>query len=255
MATIQSETPGAFSAPSLDQRRRGAATANVGRAERWLSAVVGGALMVVGLKRGARQGWLPAVVGGSLFYRGVSGHSPLYRALGIDTSDTRPRSAVSVPHGRGVKIERSVIIEKPAEELYSIWRNFENLPRFMSHVIAVRQRSETTSHWVMRSVGGAEVSWDAEIINETPNELIAWRTVEGSDVDHAGSVRFEPMGAGTRVKVTLEYRPPAGKIGVGLARLLGQQPELVIEEDLRRFRQGVEAGEVVSVAGQPRGAV
>ena len=103
---------------------------------------------------------------------------------------------------------------------------------------------------MVRTIGNAELSWDAEIVNDVPNELIAWRTVDNADVDHAGSVRFERTGSATRVKVTMEYRPPAGKLGVGLAKLFGQEPQQMIESDLRRFKQLMESGENISAGGQ-----
>ena len=242
-------------ARSIDQSRRGASAINVGHHERWLSLALGGALATFGIKRGVRDGFVLAAAGGALLYRGVTGYSFLYRTLGIDTSTARPRSAVAVPHGRGVKVEQSVVVNKSPEELYRYWRDFENLPRFMSQLIAVQTAGEKRSHWVIHSIAGAELSWDAEIINEVPNELIAWRTEEGADVDHAGSVRFEPSSHGTKVKVTLEYRPPAGQIGIGVAKLLGQDPQQVIEQDLRRFKQLMETGEIISVEGQPQGGV
>jgi uncharacterized membrane protein len=239
--------------PSLDQTRRGARAANIGEIERWASLVLGGGLLAFGLKRDVRERLPLAIVVGALLYRGITRRCPLFKALGIDTSAHRPRPAVSVPHGRGVKVENSILIDKPAGELYSFWRNFENLPRFMSHLVSVQSLDDKRSRWVARSIGGTEVSWEAENINEIPNELIAWRTVEGSDVDHAGSVRFEQTNRGTVVRVTLEYRPPVGKLGLGLAKIAGQEPQQVIEADLRRFKRLMESGEVVSVQGQPLG--
>jgi uncharacterized membrane protein len=241
------------STAALDQDRRGANDVNIGETERWISVVLGGALLAVGLKQGIREGLMLAITGGALLYRGATGQCPLYKVAGIDTSMGRPRPAVSVPHGRGVKVENSVLINRPPEELYSYWREFENLPRFMDHLLSVTTEGPQRSHWVVKSIGNAEISWDAEIVNDIPNELIAWRTVGDSDVDHAGSVRFEATGRGTRVKVTLEYRPPAGKIGVGVAKLFGQEPRQMIESDLRRFKQLMESGEIVSVEGQPHG--
>ena len=242
-----------YSSASLDQDRRGARSRNMGETERWISLVVGGALLALGLKQRMRDGVMLAVTGGALLYRGATGQCPLYKVAGIDTSTGRPRPAVSVPHGRGVKVENAVLINKSPEELYRYWRQFENLPRFMDNLVSVRTEGDQRSHWVVKSIGNAEISWDAEIVNDVPNELIAWRTVENSDVDHAGSVRFEATRRGTRVKVTTEYRPPAGKVGVGLAKLFGQEPGQMIESDLRRFKQLMEAGEVVSVEGQSHG--
>ena len=253
MMTTDSASLNQYSSASLNQDRRGARSLNMGQAERWVSLVLGGGLLALGLKQGIRDGMVLAVTGGALLYRGATGQCPLYKVAGVDTSTGRPRPAVSVPHGRGVKVENSVLINKSPEELYRYWRQFENLPRFMDHLVSVKTEGDQRSHWVVKSIGNAEVSWDAEIVNDVPNELIAWRTVEESDVDHAGSVRFEGTGRGTRVKVTLEYRPPAGKVGVGLAKLFGQEPRQMIENDLRRFRQLMESGEVVSVEGQSHG--
>jgi len=193
------------------------------------------------------------VLGGALICRGVTGYSALYRILGIDTSAARPRPAVSVPHGRGVKVESSITINKSPEELYRFWRRLENLPRVMSAIEAVQSVDDKRSRWVMKTLGGAEVSWESEIINEVPNELIAWRSIsQASDVDHAGSVRFEQThgAGGTIVKVSLEYRPPAGKIGVGLARLFGEEPQQLVDNDLRRFKELMEKGDVSPSQGK-----
>jgi uncharacterized membrane protein len=251
--TTDNSTSTQYSSGSLDQDRRGARSHNMGETERWVSLAVGAGLLAIGLRQGIRDGLMFALTGGALLYRGATGRCPLYKVAGIDTSADRPRPGVSVPHGRGVKIEHSVFINKSPEELYRFWRQFENLPRFMDHLASVKTEGDQRSHWVVKTIGNAEISWDAEIVNDVPNELIAWRTVENSDVDHAGSVRFEGTEQGTRVKVTMEYRPPAGKVGVGLAKLFGQEPRQMIENDLRRFKQLMEAGEVVSVEGQSRG--
>ena len=239
-----------YSSASLDQDRRGARSQNMSDVERWVSLAVGAGLLAVGLRQGIRDGLMFALTGGALLYRGATGQCPMYKVAGIDTSSSRPRPAVSVPHGRGVKVENTVLINKSPEELYRYWRQLENLPRFMDHLVSVKSEGGQRSHWVVKTIGNAEISWDAEIVNDVPNELIAWRTVENADVDHAGSVRFEGSGQGTRVKVTMEYRPPAGKLGVGLAKLFGQEPRQMIDSDLRRFKQLMESGEVVSAQGQ-----
>jgi uncharacterized membrane protein len=242
-----------YSSASLDQDRRGARSQNMSDTERWVSLGVGVGLLALGLKQGIRDGLMLAITGGALLYRGATGQCPLYKVAGIDTSSEYPRPGVSVPHGRGVKVENTVLINKSPEELYSYWRQFENLPKFMENLVSVKTAGGQRSHWVVKAIGNAEISWDAEIVNDVPNELIAWRTVENSDVDHAGSVRFEGDERGTRVKVTMEYRPPAGKVGVGLAKLFGQEPRQMIESDLRRFKQLMESGEVLSVEGQSHG--
>jgi uncharacterized membrane protein len=144
-------------------------------------------------------------------------------------------------------VERSITIHKAPEELYRFWRNLENLPRFMSQLTEVRQLDEKRSHWKVKSLAGSNFEWDAEIINEIPNELLAWRSLENSELDHAGSVHFEDdhssIGA-SKVTVIMEYRPPAGQIGAEIARMFGQEPAQVIDNDLNRLKQLMESGDI-----------
>lgn len=150
---------------------------------------------------------------------------------------------------------QTVTIDKSPEELYRFWRDFENLPRFMKHLRAVRVLDDKRSHWIADAPAGQSVEWDAEIINEAANELIAWRSLPGADIGNAGSVRFEPApaGRGTEVKVNLEYDPPAGALGMAFAKLLGEEPAHQVADDLRRFKQLMEAGEIPTTEGQPSG--
>jgi uncharacterized membrane protein len=99
------------------------------------------------------------------------------------------------------------------------------------------------------------VEWDAEIVRDDPNEGLSWQTVEGSEIQHQGIVRFEPArsGRGTIVRVELRYVPPAGKVGVQFARILGEEPKVQIKDDLRRLKQLIETGEVATTRGQPSG--
>jgi uncharacterized membrane protein len=230
---------------------------NVGQVERWASAIGGGALALYGVTRGSLGGIALALVGAALVQRGYSGHCNLYEAIGYSTggdASLRNSENVSVPAERGTKVEKSVSISRPASELYSFWRNFENLPRFMNHLESVRVTGHDRSHWVAKAPAGTTVEWDAEVYNEKENELIAWRTLEGSQVSSAGSVRFEsePHG-GTVVRVALKYDPPGGKLGALVARLFGENPEQQIEEDLGRFKQLMETGNASSNAGQTTG--
>jgi uncharacterized membrane protein len=229
---------------------------NVGQTERWASALAGGALAIYGLTRRTWGGVVLALVGGTLIQRGSSGHCYLFDALGVNTAGTASDNPlVSVPANRGIKVEKSVTIDRSPEELYSFWRNFENLPRFMNHLESVKQTGEGRSHWVAKAPAGKTVQWDAEIYNEKENELIAWRSLEGADVDNAGSVRFEPAtdGRGTIVKVTLKYDPPGGMLGSIIAKLFGEEPSQQIEEDLHRFKQVMETGATPTTEGQSSG--
>jgi len=155
---------------------------------------------------------------------------------------------------REVHIETSIAIDRTPEELYAYWRNLKNLPLFMNSLISVRELDARRSQWVAKGVNGREVKWEAEIYNETPNELIAWRSLDG-DIANAGSVRFVPgpKDHGTYVRVTLNYNPPLGKVGAALVHLLGADPVQLIKEDLRRFKQMAETGEVATTEGQPSG--
>ncbi|HEY6803062.1 MAG TPA: SRPBCC family protein [Pyrinomonadaceae bacterium] len=154
-----------------------------------------------------------------------------------------------------VHVETSITIAKSPEELFGFWRDFKNLPLFMRNLVSVSDLGDGKSHWVARTTGGLEVEWDAEIFNEIPNELIAWQSVDSADVNNAGSVRFEeaPEGRGTYVRVTMNYNPPAGKVGAKVAELLGTEPAQLIKEDLRRLKQVLEAGEIPTIDGQSSG--
>ena len=151
----------------------------------------------------------------------------------------------------GIQVKKSIVINSSPEELYQFWHDFENLPRFMNHLESVRVTGERRSHWVAKAPAGKTVEWDAETTADEPNRLIAWRSLEGSDVDNSGSVRFErtPGGRGTLVTVELEYDPPGGVIGAGVAKLFGEEPEQQIYDDLRCFKQVIETGEVVVSEG------
>ena len=146
-------------------------------------------------------------------------------------------------------------INRSPAELYGFWRNLEQLPIIMPELKSVRRRDNGHSVWKARGPAGVPLRWHAEIINDIPNELLAWRTTRGSSVVSAGSVRFEPgaPGRGTVVRVRLQYDAPAGKLGSAVAWLFGDTPTIVVREGLRRFKQLMEAGEIATTEGQPRG--
>jgi uncharacterized membrane protein len=153
-----------------------------------------------------------------------------------------------------VFVERAVTINRSPEECYRFWRDFENLPRFMPHLKSVRTTGENRTHWIA-GVGAKEFSWDAEVTADTPGQCISWHSLEGADVDHAGSVRFEraPGERGTIVRVQMHYAPPAAEAGAMVAKIMGQDPEQEIYRSLRRFKQVMETGDVVTTEGQPAG--
>jgi len=244
-------------APRHDQynapeRTRHPERINVGETERLLSALGGVALGLIGLSRGNLAGLGLAGIGGALVYRGMTGHCHLYQAAGLNTASESTGAAV--PAYRGFKVTQAMTINKSPEELFRFWRNFENLPRFMTYLESVKVEGNR-SHWVCRGPLGMTVSWDAEIYNERPNEMIAWQTLPGSTVASAGSVHFTPAagGRGTEVRVTLKYDPPGGSLGAWFAWLVGSDPASLVREDLRRFKSLMEAGEIPTVTGQTSG--
>ena len=228
---------------------------NISEAERWLSMAAGTGLTLYGLSRKRTSGWVLAALGGMLVQRGATGHCHTYQAFGINTAGGAEDTRHALSGSGGAHVAESVTINRPIEELYRFWRNLENLPQFMHHLVSVEKQTDTLSRWRARGPGGKVVEWNAEIINEVPNKVIGWRSIEGSDVVSAGSVNFEDAGPGrgTLVRVHMQYSPPGGKVGAAVARLLGRDAATEIREDLRRFKQIVEAGEVPSTQGQPRG--
>ena len=151
---------------------------------------------------------------------------------------------VSVPSGEGLRVDKTILIERPVSQVYAFWNRFENLPQFMRHVQSVTVRDDLHSHWAVRTVGEKIMEWDAEIIERRENELISWRSLPGADVDNAGSVWFTPAknGAGTELRVSLKYVPAAGKVGAIAAKLVGRDADAEIEEDLHRLKSLLETG-------------
>jgi uncharacterized membrane protein len=229
---------------------------NIGEVERWASVLAGASLALYGLKQRSPKGVGLAVMGGLLARRGAVGHCHVYEALDLNTASTSNDTRRALGGDRGTRVQESVTVNRPVEDLYRFWRNLDNLPRFMQHLESVERISDTESRWRARGPGGTVVQWTAEIINEIPNELIAWRTLDGSDVVSAGSVHFDAVGRSgraTRLRVRLQYSPPGGKLAASVAKLLRQDPAAEIRADLRRFKQLIETGEVSTTEGQPRG--
>ena len=218
---------------------------NISEAERWASMAGGIGLAAYGVSRRRPTGWIVAGLGAMLFRRGLSGHCHTYEMLGLNTAGTGEDTRRALGGSAGVHVDESVTINKPISELYRFWRNLENLPRFMSHLESVERVTDTLSRWRAKGPAGSDVEWNAEIINEVPDQVIGWKSIEGSDVVSAGSVNFDPVGGGaTRVRVRLQYSPPGGKVGAAVARMMGSDPATQIREDLRRFKQMLETGEV-----------
>lgn len=218
---------------------------NISETERWVSMAAGAGMALYGLSRRRTSGLVLAGLGAWLFKRGMSGHCDTYQMLGVSTAGTGEDTRQALGGPAGVIVEESVTINRPISELYRFWRNLENLPRFMSHLESVERITDTLSRWRAKAPAGTTVEWNAEIINEVPDQVIGWKSIEGSDVVSAGSVNFDDAGAGrgTRVRVRLQYSPPGGKIGDAVARLVGADAATQIRQDLQRFKQLVETGE------------
>ena len=239
----------------------GDARHNVAKAERVGSVALGAALVGLGVRRRDPAGIVAALFGSYFIARGATGRCVVYKALGVSTggADTVLRAsarddvtgrAATVNARKAVKVERSVTIDRPRAELFAFWRNFENLPRFMEHLVSVRVDSPTRSHWQAKAPAGRTVEWDAELVNEVPDEIIAWKSVGEPDVSNAGSVNFAdaPGGRGTVVRVMLDYEPPAGRVGAILSHFFSEEPDHQIREDLRKFKQLMETGEITTSA-------
>jgi uncharacterized membrane protein len=223
---------------------------NVGETERKVSLISGlGLLSYVLIQRPRRKIAIPmALEAAYMLYRGASGHCVVYQALEVNRS---------LEGNRGIRVQRSVTVNKPREEIFRTWRNFENLPRFMEHLQSVRVDEGNTrlSHWVAKSPFGGVIEWDSEITDERENEYLAWQSLPGSTVESTGVAQFSDAvgGRGTVVSVLMQYNPPAGSMGAAIAKLLGEEPGQQVRSDLYHFKQFMEAGEIATVQGQSSG--
>ena len=189
--------------------------------------------------------------GAALLVAGLVGYAQTRRHRGLRRRDDTRRA---LGGSRGIRLEESITIATTPENLYDRWRRLTDLPRFIPHLESVEIIDDLRSHWTARGPANVRVSWDAEIINEVPPHVIAWRSLPGADVASAGSVRFVRRSrGGTTVTVMLQYEPPAGRVGGWAAWLSGASPELQLRQGLRALKQLVEAGEVATTEGQPSG--
>jgi uncharacterized membrane protein len=214
--------------------------------ERVASTVAGGLLLLFGLRNPSPSGMLLGALGAGLLYQGAAGRN-------VVQSVRTGQPLIAEP--QGVRVKKSLTVNRSPEDVYAFWRNLENLARFMPSVRAVQRHGGGRSHWVVKGPRGTVLKWDAQITVDRPNEMIAWQTVPGGSLDHRGYVKFVPAagGRGTEVHVALEYQPPGGEVGKLLGSLLGPVTEQQIQEQIRHFKNILEAGEIPTNKGQASG--
>jgi uncharacterized membrane protein len=190
--------------------------------------LIGGALTLYGLTRRGSFGAMLRTLGTGMLVEAV-------RRTGLTGS------LPAIDRRRAVDIQKTLYIEAPVDQVYAFWSNYENFPLFMSHVREVEDLGNGRSHWSVSGPGGVPIEWDATLTQQTPNEVIAWRSEAGSMLENAGIIRFVPSGTGTRVDLRFCYHPPAGGAGQAVAELLGSDPRAKLNEDLGRMKALLEA--------------
>jgi uncharacterized membrane protein len=226
---------------------------------------VRGLVSGAGILRGRRQaGWLWSRVGGDAIDLGLLGRAfgmldadrrrltPAALAVaGVTALDVLASERLSRRLAQGIRMRRTITIDRPAEELYRLWRDLSQLPRIFGHLESVELTGDGRSHWKAKGPAGTTIEWDAEVVDDQPNRRIAWRSLEGARVPNRGVVEFVPASGnrGTIVRVELEYDPPGGALGAAVAKLFGEEPGGQIAEDLRRLKQRLETGEIATARG------
>ena len=221
-------------------------------------AALGGALLLFGLRRRSLPGRTAALAGGWLLYRGIGGRKGLDRVRGLAASVGERGVGTREP----ASVEKSVTVGRPAEELYGLWRDPESLAAIMAHFAEVTPAEDgdggdggdgTRQHWEVRGPADRSVSWDSEIVEERPGELLRWESLPGADLPNEGSVRFRdaPDDRGTAVTLSMRFDPPGGRLGDAAAEYLGVLPEAVTMKSLRRFKSLAETGEMPTLEGNP----
>lgn len=264
---------------------QGLPSLNVGQGERQISLVAGVALMLHAVISRSRTSLITGPLGAALFWRGQTGHCPVYQAMNVNTAQEQgyqggngygqpPRGGQGYggvqqiaiqqqnnqpqpeqPQSNNIAIRRAITIDKPAQELYTFWRKLENLPQFMHHLERVEQTGAQSSHWQAKIIGGIPVEWDAEIVEDVPGQRIAWRTKPDAQIQQSGVVEFKAAtgGRGTVVNVDMQYTPPGGMIGETFGRLLNGITAQQVKDDIGRFKSLMETGEIAKIEGQPAG--
>jgi uncharacterized membrane protein len=194
-------------------------------AQRALAASIATGMFAWGYLRGGVKGFAMCTLGGVLFARASANEN-----------------IATIVKGRGILVEKTINVDAALEQVFAYWRNLENLPQWMSHVREVRYLGGDRFHWVVDGPAGVPVEWDSELLNVVENREMTWRSVEGSQVQHTGRVRFDEEGDGTRIHIQLRYMPPGGVIGHAVARAFGVDPKSEMDDDLMRMKGAIESG-------------
>lgn len=204
-----------------------------------------------GMKKRAVGRGILAILGADLIYCGIKGRSPLSDAFSRRIRGRENSRTPSIPYQQGIRVDKSITIDKPPQEVYSFFRKLENLPNVMKHLREVTETQNGHSRWVADGPAGKSFEWEAELIEDKPGEMISWRSLPGSDVETAGSVHFKRLqeGAATELIVELQYLPPGGTVSAKVASLMGSDPAQEIAEDLKKFKQAMESGPKVRKMG------
>jgi uncharacterized membrane protein len=230
-----------------ERLRLGEQHVNVGRTERLASVLGGAGLALLGVRQKGLGGPLLGLAGAYLIARGATGHCFVYDALELDSAEGRPsRGRFEADEDVGVSVNASVVIDRPADEVYGIWRDFRNAPRYMDRIARVEILDEVRSRWTATGPLGRSWTWESEVVEDSPGELIAWESLPGAELPNRGWVQFLAQGAdgrATEVRYFVEMDPPGGVIGEAVAKAFHQAPREMVRGDLRRFRQLVESGE------------
>lgn len=223
--------------------------------ERVFALTSGLALMLVALSRRGTFSLPALVTGAALLYRGLTGQNPIAPLMPALPIEGRANINATVPREKGVHISRSVTIDRPIEDLYAFWRDPTNFPQVMGYVESVQIIDGERAHWTLKLPVGGTLEFDSETYTNVPNEVISWRSLPGSELTNAGSVRFRkaPGQRGTEVTLTIEFIPPGGSLGIAALKLFGDAPQQYVLQYLREFKQMMETGEKATTEKQTSG--
>lgn len=243
----------------IAERLRLGADVNVGKGERIASLLGGAGLALLAARQKGVGGAVLGLAGAVLLHRGATGHCYVYEGLGMDTAEgALAHGTTALENEPGVSVNASITVARPAGEAYAAWRDFARAPRFMDRIARVEVLDETRSRWTATGPMGRAWTWESEVTEDRPGELIAWESLPGAELPNRGWVQFAPAGADgrhTEVRYFVEFDPPGGVIGDAIASAFHAAPRDMVRGDLRRFREMLEAepAPVAASSGEAEG--